>query len=78
MENYLISPNCNTTISNDPLIEATARKEDSGARAITCDCGEKITFLAITTNNENKTRATRDSKIGFKTYSTVADNQSWR
>jgi hypothetical protein len=48
MENYIICPNCNKTIINDPLIEAAARKEGSGARAIICDCGDRITFWAIT------------------------------
>jgi len=60
MENYIICPNCHKTIINDPLIEAAARKEGSGARAITCDCGERITFWAITAQlRKQKTRGRR-------------------
>jgi hypothetical protein len=48
MENYITCPNCNKTISNEPIIEAAANKDYSEPRAITCDCGETITFWAIT------------------------------
>jgi DNA-directed RNA polymerase subunit RPC12/RpoP len=48
MENYVICPNCNKTISNDPIIEAAARKDYSESRSITCDCGQRITYWAIT------------------------------
>jgi hypothetical protein len=60
MENYIICPKCNNTITNDPLIDAAARKEGSGARAITCECGERITFWAITAQlRKQKTRGRR-------------------
>jgi hypothetical protein len=48
MDNYITCPHCNKTISNDPLIEDAANKEGSSARAISCDCGERITFWQIT------------------------------
>ena len=48
MENYIICPNCKKTISNDPIIDAAARKESSENRAIICDCGKRITYWAIT------------------------------
>lgn len=44
MKNYITCPRCNKTISDDPLIDNTAKKEGSSARAITCECGERITF----------------------------------
>jgi len=60
MENYIICPNCNKKISNDPVIDAAASKEGSGARSITCDCGERITFWAITAQlRKQKTRGLR-------------------
>ncbi|MFC1936217.1 hypothetical protein ACFLYP_00975 [Chloroflexota bacterium] len=47
MENQLVCPNCNTTISNNPVIDAAVRKEAFGAKVITCECGEKMTFWEI-------------------------------
>jgi hypothetical protein len=35
-------------ISNNPVIESAANGEDRGETFITCDCGEKLTFWAIT------------------------------
>jgi len=48
MDNYVICPNCKKTISNEPIIEAAAKKDYSESRSITCDCGERITYWAIT------------------------------
>jgi DNA-directed RNA polymerase subunit RPC12/RpoP len=48
MENYVTCPNCNKTISNEPIIEAAARKDYSESRSINCDCGERITYWNIT------------------------------
>jgi DNA-directed RNA polymerase subunit RPC12/RpoP len=48
MENYVTCPNCKKTISNDPIIEAAARKDYSESKDITCDCGERITYWNIT------------------------------
>jgi hypothetical protein len=48
MENQITCPHCKKTIANDPLIESAAKGEDLGSSFITCECGEKITFWAIT------------------------------
>ena len=47
MENYITCPSCNKTLSNDPIIEAAARKDYTESRSITCECGEKITYWNI-------------------------------
>jgi hypothetical protein len=49
MENQITCPHCNKTISDDPLIDAAARKDGSGEDSIICECGERITYWAITT-----------------------------
>jgi hypothetical protein len=47
-------------ISNDPVIESAAKGEDRGSTFITCDCGEKLTFWAITAQlREQKKPAAR-------------------
>ena len=48
MENYIICPNCKKTISNEPIIDAAAKKEDYKSRFLTCECGESITYWVIT------------------------------
>lgn len=48
MENQITCPNCKITISADPLIDAAARQDGSGADSINCECGERLTYWAIT------------------------------
>ncbi|MBN2387144.1 MAG: hypothetical protein JXB85_08990 [Anaerolineales bacterium] len=48
MENYITCPSCKKTIANHELIEAAAKKENLGSSFLVCDCGERITFWAIT------------------------------
>jgi DNA-directed RNA polymerase subunit RPC12/RpoP len=48
MENQITCPNCNKKISNNPIIDAAARKDYSESRSIICDCGERITFWNMT------------------------------
>jgi len=56
MENQILCPHCKTTISNNPLIEAAVKGEGLGSQSIKCDCGEKITYWAITAQlREQKT-----------------------
>ena len=48
MEAYIVCPHCKKTISNNPVIDSAAKGEDRGSTFVTCDCGEKITFWAVT------------------------------
>ena len=48
MENQITCPHCNRTISNNPVIDSAAKGEDKGSTFFICECGEKITFWAIT------------------------------
>jgi hypothetical protein len=48
MDNYVTCPRCNKTITNDPIIASAARGELHGSEYITCECGQNITFWAIT------------------------------
>jgi len=48
MDNYVICPQCNRTITNNPIIDSAARGELHGSEYITCECGKTITFWAIT------------------------------
>jgi hypothetical protein len=50
MENQIICPECKRTISNNPIIDSAARGEDHalGSEFVICECGERISFWAIT------------------------------
>jgi transcription elongation factor Elf1 len=53
MENYITCSQCKRKISNNPLIDAAANKgyvgkDNLGSQFITCECGNNITFWAIT------------------------------
>ena len=41
-------PNCKKTIPNNSVIDSAVRGEFHGSAYVTCDCGETITYWAIT------------------------------
>jgi hypothetical protein len=56
MENQITCPHCKKTISNNSLIDAAANGEGQGSQFILCDCGEKLSYWAITAQlREQKT-----------------------
>ena len=48
MENQIICPHCKRTISNNPVLDSAVNKENLGSTFITCECGERITYWAVT------------------------------
>ena len=50
MENQVTCPDCKRTISNNLVIDSAARGEDHtmGSEYVICECGERISFWAIT------------------------------
>ena len=50
MENQITCPNCKRTITNNPVIDSAARGENHtmGSEYVICECGERISFWAIT------------------------------
>jgi hypothetical protein len=50
MKNQITCPECKRTISNNPIIDSAARGEDHalGSEFVICECGERISFWAIT------------------------------
>ena len=50
MENQITCPECRRVITGHPVLEAAAKGEDHtmGSEYITCECGERISFWAIT------------------------------
>jgi hypothetical protein len=50
MENQITCPACKRTITNNPVIDSAAKGEDHtmGSEYVICECGERISFWAIT------------------------------
>jgi hypothetical protein len=50
MENQITCPSCKRTISNNPVVDSAAKGEDHvmGSEFVICECGERISFWAIT------------------------------
>lgn len=69
MENQIVCPQCKKTISNDPLIEAARTGAGNGSQNIICDCGERITFWAITAQLREQKTFSRKVKNWFRSFS---------
>lgn len=50
MENQITCPQCKRTIANNPVVDSAAKGEDHtmGLEYVICECGERISFWAIT------------------------------
>jgi len=50
MENQITCPACKRTIRNNPVLDSAAKGEDHtmGSEYVICECGERISFWAIT------------------------------
>lgn len=48
MANQITCPKCAAVITNHPVIDSAANGNGSSSTFIICDCGERITFWAIT------------------------------
>jgi len=50
MENQITCPACKRTITNNPVVDSAAKGEDHtmGSEYVICECGERISFWAIT------------------------------
>jgi hypothetical protein len=62
MENQITCPACKRTISNNSVVDSAARGENHtmGSEYVICECGERISFWAITAQlREQKKPATR-------------------
>jgi len=54
MQNQIECPNCNKTISNNPIIDDASKGSGSAERALQCDCGERISYWEITSLLRNQ------------------------
>lgn len=69
MENQITCPHCQRKITNNPIIDSAVNQEDGGSTFITCDCGEKITFWAITAQLRQQKTPGKRFKNWLQTFS---------
>jgi hypothetical protein len=69
MENYIVCPNCKKMITNNPVIDSAAKGENLGSTFLTCDCGEKITFWAITSQLRDQKKPIARILKWFRSFS---------
>lgn len=71
MENYVTCPNCKRRISNEVLIDEAATQEGSSSRSINCECGERITYWAITAQLRKQKTVGRRIQKWWRSLSTA-------
>ena len=69
MENQITCPNCKTTIANNPVVDSAAKGENLGSTFVICDCGEKITFWAITAQLRDQKKPVARILNWFRSFS---------
>jgi len=71
MENQITCPNCKRTISNNPVIDSAAKGENHamGSEFIICECGERISFWAITAQLREQKKPVAKFLNWFRSFS---------
>jgi len=71
METQIICPECKRTILNNPVVEAAAKGENHamGSEFIVCECGERISFWAITAQLRDQKKPIGKFKNWFRSFS---------
>ena len=62
MENQITCPQCKRTITNNPVVDSAANggNHAMGSDFVVCECGERISFWAITAQLRDQ------KKLGWK------------
>ena len=70
MENQITCPQCKRTISNNPVIDSAARGENHkmGSEYVICECGERISFWAITAQLRYQKTSTARLSSWFRSF----------
>jgi hypothetical protein len=71
MENYVICPRCKKTISNELLIDEAATGSGSSSRSINCECGERLSYWAITTQLRKQKTVGKRIQKWWQSFSTA-------
>ena len=71
MENQITCPACKRTITNNPVVDSAARGEDHtmGSEYVICECGERISFWAITAQLRDQQKPVEKVLNWFRSFS---------
>jgi hypothetical protein len=71
MGNQIICPECKRTITNDPVVDsaATGGVHTMGAEYVVCECGERISFWAITAQLRDQKKTVAKLLNWFRSFS---------
>lgn len=71
MENQITCPACKRMITNSPVINAAANGEDhtTGSEYVICECGERISFWAITAQLRDQKKPAEKALNWFRSLS---------
>ncbi len=71
MENQITCPACKRMITNSPVINAAANGEDHtmGSEYVICECGERISFCAITAQLRDQKKPVEKVLNWFRSFS---------
>jgi len=71
MENQITCPQCKRTIMNNPVVDSAARGEDHtmGPEYVVCECGERISFWAITAQLRDQKKPFEKVLQWFRSFS---------
>ena len=71
MENQITCPQCKRTITNNPVVASAARGEDQkmGSEYVICECGERISFWAITAQLRDQKKPVEKVLNWFRNFS---------
>lgn len=63
----IICPHCGKTYADDPLIADAVTGDGESSRFLTCECGERLTFWAITAQIREQKKLNRRFRDWVKT-----------
>jgi len=69
MENQITCPHCKKTIVNNALVDSADKGSGHGVDYIICECGERITYWAITAQLREQKTLGRRFQNWLKTFS---------
>jgi hypothetical protein len=71
MENQITCPQCKRTITNNPVVDSAASgaEHTMGSEYVVCECGERISFWAITAQLRNQKKPVERVLRWFRSFS---------
>lgn len=66
MESQITCPQCQRTITKNPVIDSAANREGSDTKFLVCECGERITYWQIMAQLRDQKKADVKTRNWFR------------